>query len=844
MKLHFFKKLAAAMAVAVAVTALPAAPANVSQAAAAPAFKTSRKTLYENGDSKGTYTYTVKNIKKGYTVRWSLADTGVDFAELAKISTKASGTTVSNKVTIASGGDMKAKNGKLSIVAKVYDTSGKLVKTLKDNVTLKIQATTVKIKTTKIQDKLTALSVGKAYDFDRTIFPYNSTSKTYWSVTDSDGTDCSSQINSSGVWTPKAEGTYKITAISRNAKTSKELCRDEITAVVGTTMGNVTQTAVNKFTVSFNSDVSKVITTNSFTIKETNGLSTVLPKSVSFSKDGKTVTVTTHTNFRDAASYTVTYGAASKTFIASAGAVTRIDILTSTVPVNTATAIDYALYDSNGIDVTAIAKGSVEFTASITNGYMTEDNKLFLTTVGKGGTITIVYTDGATKLSATKSITCKETEASQITSTDFTITDSAAAPDFKASGYKANTSVSIGETGYAHFRAVDSAGNPVNYTRVTYASSDENTLIVESGGKMTPIKEGTAVVIVSAFEGTVETNYTFPVTIQAKKKITSLGLSAATVTMSNCGDSNYKKYIDVIPYDQFGKKMPLTNCTVTVSETYNRSFAFYNGSTGQIELSVPAGTQAGTYTLTVTAVCEGATLNQKFYLVVVNVPYDSTAIGYTLELSTGSNTVDVSMKNGDSAEGKVIYVRLGKMQGGVFAGYSYFDSATIRKDNLYYTQDLTIPGSTAQVDLGSGVDIPITLAKISSDGTTIQKAAPGTYSIVVKLNNRQYTLGFTITDNQDAPVVSVKSTTSSRTVSNALELASDCLNIPAGYELINCTAVGATATGAAIPVSSGSKLHILTVTLRNQIKLKTAAGTEQMVYVTHTVNVGQTLTNK
>lgn len=843
MKLQYFKKLAAAMAFAVAMTALPAAPASQSQAAAAPVFKTYRKNLYENGSSNGSYTYTVQNIAKSYKVDWSLGEAGVDFASLDEITTTASGKTVSNKVTIETAGSSKAKNSTLSINAKVYNASGKLVKTIKDNVTLKIQATNVKIDTTKITDGLTSLSVGKAYDFDRKITPSNSTSKTYWSVTDSAGVDCSSQINTSGIWTPTAEGSYTITAITRNAKTAKELCRDEVTAVVGTTLSSVKQTAVDEFQAVFGTDVSKKITANSFTIKESTGLASVLPKSVAFSQDGKTVTVTTHTNFRNATDYTITCGTSSKSFKASAGQVASIAIRTSSVPVNVATAIDYALYDANGINVKKISKGSVQFTANVTNGYLTDDDKLFMTTVGSTASVTATYIEGATNYSSTRSIVCTEAKATEISKTDFTITNTAAAPNFAASDYKAKNSISVGETGYAHFRAIDSNNAQVNYTKLAYASSDENTLIVENNGKMTPIKEGTAVVSVTAFEGSAESYYTFTVSVQPKKKLTGLGLGAATVTMSNYPDAYYKKYVEVIPYDQFGNKMSLDNFAVSFSTTNSLPLASYDSSKGQVELSA-SGIAAGTYTLTVTATYDGISQSQNLALVVVDVPYDSTAIGYSLELDTGNKAIDISMKDGDSADGKTVYARLAKMQGGVFAGYAYFDSAFIRKDNAYYNADLTTGSYASQISIAGSNELPIILTKLSGDSNTVVKAATGTYSIVVVLNNRQYTYGLTITDEQNAPAVSVKSTTSSRTVYNALELALDCLSAPAGYDIIDCTAVGTTGSGASIPVSSGSKLHILTVTLRNQITLKTSAGVEQKVYVTHTVNVGQTLTNK
>lgn len=848
MKLNYAKRLATALALTMAVSALPAAPAPVAEAASAPAFKTTRTNLYENGPAKGVHLYTVENIKKGYTVKWSLGGPGAEFAELKYISRKSNGSASANKVILSSLGDLKAKNAKLSIVAKVYDTKGKLVKTLTDNVTIKIQATKVAFKTNKIKEPLDGLSVGKSYDFDKTFTPYNSSSVTHWTVIDSEGRDHSSEITSAGVWTPTKDGTYTITVYGRNSRSGSNICSSTLTAVVGTSLSSIRQTAVNKFEAVFTSDVSKKITKDSFVIKESNGFATVLPKSVDFSADGKTVTVTTHTNFRDAAAYTVTCGSTKKTFTASAGEVTRIAILTTTVPANIATPIEYALYDAKGIDVKAMDTGMVEFSANITNGYLAGDS-LFLTTPGKGGTITATYTNGAKKLSAAGSVICREAEAADIASADFTLTNSSDAPNFEAPDFTTDTTISLGETAYAHFQAADNNGNPIYYTYVTYSSSDDNALIVESDGRITPIKEGKAVVIVRAFEGAIETNYTFTVTVQPKKKFSSLGLSTSSLVMSNCGDTNYKKYVSIVPYDQFGSKMDLADCTVDISNNSYSTLAEYNKDTGLVEVSVPSHIQPNTYTITVNVVSDGVSLNQNLYLKVLQVPYGtSVRTSYTLEFDTSNNTVDLALKDGDPVSSKTVYARLAQYQNGIFAGYMGFDSATIIKDGKYYTADLSAGPASSNVTNSGSNALALTLAQIEGGGTgsvgTLKKAATGSYTVIMTFGNQKYVGTLRVTDTENAPAVSVKSIVSSTTVTDALALVKDCLSIPKGYEITNCTAVGTTATGKDIKISSGNKLHISTVTLNRLVDLRVTDDIEWKVYVPYTVNVGQTLTNR
>jgi hypothetical protein len=144
MKKNFVKKLAVALSLAMTVSTL--APAASADAAATPAFKTYYTSVYENGTNGGSYTYTVKNIKKGYTVKWSVTGDAKDYITVSKASTKATKTTVSNKITVNTNGASIGKSGATATVkAVVYNTKGTKVKTVSDKVTVKVQATDVSI---------------------------------------------------------------------------------------------------------------------------------------------------------------------------------------------------------------------------------------------------------------------------------------------------------------------------------------------------------------------------------------------------------------------------------------------------------------------------------------------------------------------------------------------------------------------------------------------------------------------------------------------------------------------------------------------------------------------------
>lgn len=64
------KGIALLCALALIITMIPV-PAH---AAAKPKFSKTYRNLYENGADKGIYTYTVKNLTRGQTVKWSVSE--------------------------------------------------------------------------------------------------------------------------------------------------------------------------------------------------------------------------------------------------------------------------------------------------------------------------------------------------------------------------------------------------------------------------------------------------------------------------------------------------------------------------------------------------------------------------------------------------------------------------------------------------------------------------------------------------------------------------------------------------------------------------------------------------
>ncbi|MFA9466162.1 MAG: hypothetical protein ACERKN_18000 [Velocimicrobium sp.] len=838
------KKLVAMLSLSLLVTSIPF----TAKAAATPTYKVERTSLYENSKAKGVYKYTVKNLKKGEKIKWVLTGAGKKYASLKYKNSTVKGKTASNKITIDTKDEDAARNAILALTAKVYTSKGKLVAKVKDRVKLKVQATDIVISTAKITDDVTALTVGKTYDFDTTISPSNTTSKVYWSVTSVTGEDHSSEITTDGKWTPTANGKYTVKAMARNSKSGKTIVYHTASVSVGLALMSVKQIAANQFYAVFSDNARDIVNAENFNIVASNGSASITAKNVTFSATGKTVYVTTNSTFSDKTSYTVTYGNNARAFIASVGPVEKAVILTESVEVGKETPIKYALYDENNIDVKAAAKGVVNFSADVINGYKTEEDSLFMYTVGKTANVTLIYTEdnSTTEIKAVKVIKCVEETTTEVASKDFTLTATKTAPDFSAKDYQAVTSTAIGETAYAHFRALDENKNEIAYRFVSYISSDDDTLIIDSDGKLTPIKTGTVKVTVCAVEGEKEIKYTFSVTILGKKVPSTISLNKTYVSMSNTNVYGYEEYIDVTLKDQYGTMLPLTDATCTIRENSGKKvIATYNKANKQIILTART-IAADTYNYTATFVVNGVTLTTTFSVVVQTVPTMGN-IGYQIEAN--NQNFDMLVDSSISID-KTITIHLNKYVAGVFAGYASITSATVKKDGYYYTNDLTASGNkTEQINtVTNGNSIVLTPVKLTTTNSNVQecvKAATGIYTVTIKYFDSTgatstESINITLLDSQEASDITTKSTTSTKTVQTALALVNNCVSLSDDSVIYDCTATGYSNTGDSVLIVAGQKIHIDTISIKQIVNISTS----QKIYIYYTVTLDKTLTNK
>lgn len=848
MRQNLKKMVAFVCAIAMMITLVPA---RAEAATKKVAFAKSYTALYENDTNKGVYTYTVKNLTRGQKVKWSVSGTGKSYVKLKKTTTSVSGTTSSNKLTIRTKKKTAAKNKTVIVTAKVYNANGRL------QTTLKSKTGKIKVKPTKIQilssdwDGKTFL-VNGTYQMRYKITPANATSTNVWSVTDDDGNDVP-YISKSGVFTPKTDGDFVINVKSKIG--SKVIAEDSMDVTVKTTMVEAKQTAADALVAVYSGNAKNVVDTKKLKITNAVGADIVIKKT-NFSTDGTEVTMTTSTTLKDGAMYTVTDGVSSYRVIARVGTPVRMEVLNSQVTVNKATPIEYALYDEDGIDVKAAYPGDVvtdDAVTKITNGYITKNFEIYMTSVGASGTIKLDYTSKENKnlvLSATATVTC--VAASTSSDTNLTFTETAAKPNYEANGYKDNRSVASGSNYYVHFRALDEDKTEISYDSIKFESADPDMLLINqaSDGTVTAtaVKTGTVKVTVTATYGKMDYTYQYEVTVAEPSYLKTLTLSNSVLLMSNVQVYGYRGYINIEGRDQYGRQINLKDETVSITDnnTLKMNMVTYDAANDRLVVDT-TGRTAGTYRYTAVMTMNGHKASADF-VIEVQTPPSNGVSSYKIEMDHPVLDLQIGsgMSSTDLITSKNVAVRLAEYRGGVFYNYVYIQSVKITKDGNYYSSDLTQAASSTELSAGSGQVITLNAVTLNKDVCT--KAQTGMYSLELKFypsNTTSATLAsatalLEVTDSQISPQVAVARTTANKTCKTALELAQNCLEVQGvNGAIVSCTVTGSNSADGNYAIAAGYALNVKSVV----VQVKTSLSDNKTVVSNYTINVGKTIRN-
>ena len=817
-------------------------PMNVS-AAAKIAFQLERAVVYENGTNKGAYTYTLKNVSKGQTVKWSVSGAGKKFVSLKYSKKAVTGKTTSNRITIKTDGNAEAKNAKFKLTAKVYSSKGALVATVSTSSKIKIFSKSVKVIGEALGGEI--LPTGTECMFGTEVTPVNSTDTIKWTVKDSDGLDRSSYISKDGEFEADEPGSYTVTATTYNGSKKRKSASQKV--VVEDAVIEVEQTDINEFCMKFSGDIQNRFSLDQMLITGDDN-STILAKEFKINPDG-IVCVTTRTNFKNAVVYTVKYGSFSVNFVASADVPKTLEIFPTQITVNKWTPIQYKLLDKNGINVTSLYPGKIEYTPMLTNGIMDEDNNnsILMKTVGASGTIHAVFTpsgDGLEPVEKEETVVCVAVVSAD--KRNFTITTSQETPDYTADSYQDQRNIYLETTGYVHFRALDAEGDEMKYDSITYESLDPEALIIQSSGKVIPIKAGQVGVVVTVKIDGVETSYNYEVTVGEAPTLSNIELDKTNIQVSNLANLENRRYIKVTALDQFQAAYELTNETATFVKPSSTSapVVSYDADLNRIVIN-PSSSMQGNYDYQITITSGGKSVSKGFTVSVSNVPAAGT-LTYAVELD--ESTVDVALNRSSTTGDQCNNVRLAKYINNVFAGYQTFSVTSITKDGKYYGSNLTAGGTSSLQSISGTSKLSLVtrrMTNISAVSCNCVKAETGIYTIELSYyrsdvsSYMKETVTVTVKDSTDTVSPEVERKTSSETCKTALELVKNCISVKNG-EITDCTVVGENKSGAQVVITSKDSYHIQDITVVAEIEIANGVKVKE----THKVAIGQTLTNK
>ena len=663
--------------------------------------------------------------------------------------------------------------------------------------------------------------------------------------------DTIATVDEKGVVTAVKAGKVTITATA--GKASKDI---EI-EVKDASLSGVAQTASNAFTATFTGNASKTYTKDDITVAAADGSTVLAVKSVEFAADGKSAKVTVFGNFTNGTAYKVTCKDSVVDLTAKVGEVSRIAINTASAEQNVETAIDFTLFDADGIDVTPSVSLDTTCYVSVTGNYsaanLDKASKATITmnTVKDEAEVTVTYNSnaaGAQDVTATQKITCVDAKATQGTKL-FAATNNTNSKSSCAKFYLglSDASVSVAEGGNVnnvYFCAKDSKGNVISYDTYEVESSNDDVASASTtvdSGKYAVITVagntvGSAQVNIKATKNGKDTYYTIPVAVTKTAEAASMTVSVTRPTMSDVNDTDYYGEVKAQLYDKDGNK---------VNGTYSYDLVTTVSGTA-ISLTgnkyTAANAVAKTYTIKVTGADQntGKTFVRNVNVTVKALPVNKANLKLTYQIELTRNTVD---ENPADTTDDAVTSRLYATYNGLFAGYvrtsGTIADGSVTPANTVTKVEVLAKFGTSTFNPTNGLYATGSAEAIGSAGETfsavkagnITWAAEGTADLA-KVGT--YTIEYRIYDQADASkytsrtqTVTVKNsvviptvTVTSRTVDSldyagvqkALKTNVDMNNNTSDYESISSIA---SKTDGTAPVANNNKMTVKYATVQD-----------------------------
>lgn len=268
-------------------------------------------------------------------------------------------------------------------------------------------------------------------------------------------------------------------------------------------------------------------------------------KEVKLAEDKKSAEVTFYDALVTKNTYKVVVGEAEKEFDFVVADAAKIEAeTTQVVKAGVATAIEYKVLDSNGLDITDTAKVKFESTLTITDG------KVNLAKGTQGFVYVVALDKDGKEISRSERITVKAEEAKAVKLLAYTTNGA----DFTAKDFEAKHSVRKTTGGTLSLYVEDQFGAKETAKGVKFESlNKEVALVDQNNGKITPLKVGT--VDVRVIVGDI--NQIIQVTVEEDAKVASIELDKAELNLSDKLAEG--QAVKVTVKDQYGEAIEKAN---------------------------------------------------------------------------------------------------------------------------------------------------------------------------------------------------------------------------------------------------------------------------------------------
>lgn len=565
----------------------------------------------------------------------------------------------------------------------------------------------------------------------------------------------------------------------------------------------------------------KTVKTTDFKIINTRTNATVPVKSVSIDKkDASKVTVECFGDMKEDV-FAVTLDGKTVNFTATDAKVTGLQLSTTNVTAGKETAVYVQTIDVNNVILTETginaSANNVTSALTITKGYVSGADKVYLPTVGDTMTVKSTYHtykfDSTGKeegtIEQTFTLTAVDATASEYA---YSLTLGDNAPAWKANSFKANTSIKENAGTNAWIRIQDTSVTPAtdlstaDYAKYEVESSDKTKLLVEaatlSGAtvgsspvSVQGVSAGDAYIIVKE-KDSKKVVASLKVTVQGKPVATTMEVSATSATVVT-GSSESAK-VTVTIKDQYGNKMN-ANITEAKAIAAPNTAALNVAPAGSVE---DDGTDApkvkfdasntnqyvayGAYTYKITAKADNVSLSRTVVLNVVN-----TSATKSYDVVVGD--VDTTVNSWDTA-GKTFTIKVAEMVNGGVESYLSTVSEVAIRDSKNVTiarvgatvtsANLVTCAAVATSSAYQNGVVTVTASAVSAGASGknyyVKNLDAGTYYVDVTFlkadgTKGQLTRSFTVADTQDkkASYELVTDVFTGQTVKDAFETSSD-----------------------------------------------------------------------